>query len=87
MTNAKFLFLNTYTFKSIHMKIKSIVLPALALGLLTVSCKDNKKAEEEMVKKQIETIEAVEESVDSTITEVHEKAVEVEEMIQELDSL
>lgn len=69
------------------MKIKLMAIPVLAIGLLTVSCKDTKKAEEEMVQKQIETIESVEESVDSTIREVHEKAVEVEEMIQELDSL
>jgi len=67
------------------MKTKSLGL-ALVLIALSYSCKDTKK-EQEALDKNLEQIEAVEQSVDSTINNVHAKAEEVEELLKELDSI
>ena len=59
---------------------------ALILIVLSFSCKDTKK-EQEALDKELEQIEAVEQSIDSTINNVHAKAEEVEELLKELDSI
>lgn len=64
---------------------KFAVLGCLAV-LLSLSCKDTEKEEKELNQK-LEQIESVEQAVDSTVTEVEEKASEVQGMIKELDSI
>lgn len=60
----------------------------LAMLVLCIgySCKDN-KAEQEALDKELDQIEAVEQTIDSTVTNVHEKAEEVKELLKELDSI
>ena len=68
------------------MKFKTAFALALLAGGITFSCKDSAKEQEEL-DRQLEVIETVEESIDSTAIEVHQKAEEVSELIKELDSI
>ena len=68
------------------MKLKPTLLVVLCCGALALSCKDSAK-EQEAIDRQIEEIESVEKSIDSTASDVHTKAEEVTELIKELDSI
>ncbi|WP_350289375.1 hypothetical protein [uncultured Croceitalea sp.] len=59
---------------------------ALIVLCFSYSCKDN-KIEQEALNKELEQIEAVEQTIDSTVTDVHKKAEEVKELLKELDSI
>lgn len=59
---------------------------ALVILCISYSCKDV-KAEQEALDKKLEKIEAVEQTIDSTLSDVHEKAEEVKELLKELDSI
>lgn len=59
---------------------------AVVILCLSYSCKDT-KTEQEVLDKELKQIEAVEQTIDSTVTNVHEKAEEVKELLKELDSI
>ena len=65
---------------------QTLLVLALMLSGLSFSCKDSAK-EEEVIQRQIEEIESVEQTLDSTVTDVHKKAEEAVELIKELDSI
>ncbi|WP_136467839.1 hypothetical protein [Flagellimonas onchidii] len=58
----------------------------LVLGILSITCKNTKKEQEDLNQK-LEHIQAIETSIDSTIKSVNEKAKELEGVILELDSI
>lgn len=68
------------------MKPLKLAVLALLMTGLAASCKDSAK-EEEAVRRQVEEIETVEQTIDSTAAEVKKKAEEVNELIKELDSI
>ncbi|MFD2587882.1 hypothetical protein ACFSQJ_13125 [Croceitalea marina] len=70
-----------------HTKKLNLILALVILCLsFSYSCKDN-KAEQEALDNELEQIEAVEQTIDSTVTTVHAKAEEVKELLKELDSI
>ncbi|WP_417361117.1 hypothetical protein [Galbibacter sp.] len=64
----------------------AVVLTAITLSLVTISCKDDKK-EQQILDQKIEAIEATEAVIDSTVQQVDEKADEVEAILKDIDSL
>lgn len=68
------------------MMTKYLVAMAMVLSVLTLSCKDDKK-EQQILDQQLETIEATEAVMDSTVQAVDEKAKEVENLLKEIDSI
>lgn len=64
----------------------AVVLTAMSLSLVTMSCKDDKK-EQQILDQKIEAIEATEAAIDSTVQQVESKADEVEAVLKDIDSL
>lgn len=69
------------------MKIKLVTIVVLTISILNLACKGSQKEDQKAIDQQVEAIQAVEESIDSTIAEVNRKTEEVEQIIKELDSL
>ena len=67
----------------IHLKKVSLAILFIALAF---SCKETAKGQE-TIDKELEQIEAVEQTIDSTVTTVHQKAEELEELLKDLDSI
>ncbi|GGG45015.1 hypothetical protein GCM10011414_13200 [Croceivirga lutea] len=68
------------------MKTKTILAFVLLGTIFMVACKDTTKEEEELNQK-LKEIETVEQTIDSTVNDVHQKAESVEDLIKELDSI
>lgn len=68
------------------MKIKYFLILAFFVSFIFLACKDTKKEEAEL-NQQLEEIKTVEQTIDSTVNDVHQKAKEVEDLIKELDSI
>ena len=64
----------------------AVVLTAMSLSLVAMSCKDDKK-EQQILDQKIEAIEATEAAIDSTVQQVESKADEVEAVLKDIDSL
>lgn len=69
------------------MKIKLVTIVVLTISILNLACKGSQKEDQKAIDQQVEAIQAVEESIDSTIAEVNRKTEEVEQIIMELNSL
>ncbi len=67
------------------MKNQLLSFGAIAAFLL-LGCKDTKK-EETQLNQQLDEIETVEKTLDSTVKDVHDKAKAVEDLIKDLDSI
>jgi len=68
------------------MKLKTIGSIVAVCAITTFSCKDE-QAQNKSLEENLEKIESVEKTIDSTLNEVNKKSEEVENLIQELDSI